>query len=842
MSASGQKYILIPPPPLPEFYQHSTSEKHGSDYHSKKAPSCSALTGNYGKHHKPTSRNAQSEMSRRTHSRKDAVGDDAGAKPPVPAKAFVMLSERSPLILGDTSYEVVEGVGVERGSGSIRHDEVPPLAVYHICRICLRPRSAHYHRKHPIPINGMPPPPGICGRCRISRVHETGRPDEKLDISIHGESNAIKLGLSCFVPEDGRISKEEMKRRRGRRLLESTAATRKEEKSEKAKSNNAPSTQEGQPIMIEKGKKKYTYRHISLREDASPPSSPKGQADAQPIPTAVADWMHSTPDYGVDQTFDFAQSFDEASGLRASSSHLRPPGDRVKQSVSTHAPSVPGGSQELGKMRQSHPRPTSVMTNETMLGVDRDEVRRIAHEEVERYRRAERKLAAHPDPYAHGYMLPVEHKRAKSTKSNSSRGRHNAVVRDDIEIIYEDDETSHVNRVPTSVHGSKQGQQPSISEPRTEGIAEDDEHESIYPELPVASHTGASSHRSTKMNRTARSVQSASVRDQQSDQQSGHPKAMPQVQRAKAPRSDIDKTSYAAQQSQDGQRRTADDGTRISAYSNRVNTSTDKQRYEPVRGKADQHSEQHRSKRERAFDRRWAEIRELADIREESPRQNARGTASNHRGALNSYDTRTALQTDTARQDPANTEYVYVRRVIKPVWSTGAAQPEFEYSNQEEYVYRGRKAQRDQGCGQDRANIQRAKMGAGDDDDHESHVHFANKVDISPTPPRSEAHSFEFRTTSRGGSKGKLKDSEEQDRESTARYEIQKRGRGAARPQSYRRYRQGTHDGTDELRSLSTALSESPSRERLNERFSKTASTYAGSSRAPDRVHDESGW
>ncbi|KAF2723128.1 hypothetical protein K431DRAFT_292850 [Polychaeton citri CBS 116435] len=46
-------------------------------------------------------------------------------------------------------------------------NEVTKLAIYHICRICLRSRSRRFHREHPIPADGVPPPPGICRRCRF---------------------------------------------------------------------------------------------------------------------------------------------------------------------------------------------------------------------------------------------------------------------------------------------------------------------------------------------------------------------------------------------------------------------------------------------------------------------------------------------------------------------------------------------------------------------------------------------------------------------------------------------------------------------------------------------------
>ncbi|KAF2862220.1 hypothetical protein K470DRAFT_263073 [Piedraia hortae CBS 480.64] len=79
---------------------------------------------------------------------------------------------------------------------------VPPMAVYHICRVCLRPRSAKYHRENPILINCVPPPPGICKRCSKPKV---------VEIAEQVTSNKVNLGVSCLAPRETYITKGKLK-------------------------------------------------------------------------------------------------------------------------------------------------------------------------------------------------------------------------------------------------------------------------------------------------------------------------------------------------------------------------------------------------------------------------------------------------------------------------------------------------------------------------------------------------------------------------------------------------------------------------------------------------------
>lgn len=80
------------------------------------------------------------------------------------------------------------------------------IAICHVCRICLRPRSEKYHQEHPIPRGSVPPPPGICKRCRITSVEDKNDYTKVVHVE---ESSNVKLGLSAFLPRDNQYTRRE---------------------------------------------------------------------------------------------------------------------------------------------------------------------------------------------------------------------------------------------------------------------------------------------------------------------------------------------------------------------------------------------------------------------------------------------------------------------------------------------------------------------------------------------------------------------------------------------------------------------------------------------------------
>ncbi|KAK4545671.1 hypothetical protein LTR36_002624 [Oleoguttula mirabilis] len=405
-------YAFIPPPPLPEFYLPKEAGSKGSSTSS----SPSAGTASQALVRVKTKTKVQVSKQ----SRLQTSSDNEGALAPPP---------QLPAAPGDATDETVIKITSTRAtSAPFMHlppppppgfgdYDVPPLAVYHICRICIRPRSARYHREHPIPINGVPPPPGICRRCRVTKVEEdvstetmVARPKEKklIEVVKKGESNEIKLGLACVVPEEDLVSRQEMKDRRARRLLrELDRQQRLREESQE--------TGQGREI---------TYRHVRVRETertVSPATAREGfriPPLPPPQPPKPKTTSSSTAQDAVDALS--AQSQEAvmmSSAVAATSIQVQPtqmPSSRSVRSVrvteivkedAAKASSSASSSTSTRSGTKATARTSSVVFKPERTD---SQIRKIAREEVEKYRQAERILEAHPDAYAHGRMIPVQ--------------------------------------------------------------------------------------------------------------------------------------------------------------------------------------------------------------------------------------------------------------------------------------------------------------------------------------------------------------------------------------------------------------------------------------------------
>ncbi|KAK5681034.1 hypothetical protein LTS10_006794 [Elasticomyces elasticus] len=320
--------------------------------------------------------------------------------------------------------------------------DIPPLAVYHICRICLRTRSARYHRAHPIPIDGLPLPPGICRRCRVSTIEEVSKVATVVEES---ESNKMKLGIAAFIPEEDYISNKEMKSMRVKELLREVEGQRKRERL----SSVSESTEKEKEIV---------FRHVKVRESMSDPPSPlirtSVKSTAQDAIDAVS--VHSR-DFMMTAAVTRADKSDAQMSQKAQSVSARSRATTRRQesdagfeevgrgtitarvAVNTDKPVAEGMSiASRAISTRSHPPPAETTTimayarstqaqpapvetrskavtqaptvNVQPAGPERSEseIRRIAREEIIRYRQAERKLEAHLDPYAHGRMVPID--------------------------------------------------------------------------------------------------------------------------------------------------------------------------------------------------------------------------------------------------------------------------------------------------------------------------------------------------------------------------------------------------------------------------------------------------
>ena len=288
-------YAFIPAPPLPEFYL----PKQAKDNNNNNTSSSSSIAAETTAHAlAKTKTKGQVSKQCRVQTRNS---DEA-----------IAVSFKLPAAPGDATDETMLGFtnGIPRATREVFYkipppplgfsgDDVPPLAVYHICRICIRPRSARYHREHPIPINGVPPPPGICRRCRVTRIVDeeivaeptVSRPKEKLklvEVVTQGESNDIKIGVAAFAPAEDYVTREEMKHRRGQNLLREAE-------------RHLHGRQEESESM---GKRRdVTYRYVRIRKTqktVAPPPIQEEVAIPPPPPPQIPRTSNSTAQDAID--------------------------------------------------------------------------------------------------------------------------------------------------------------------------------------------------------------------------------------------------------------------------------------------------------------------------------------------------------------------------------------------------------------------------------------------------------------------------------------------------------------------------------------------------------------
>lgn len=306
----------------------------------------------------------------------------------------------------DSKSVIATVMNSSRQPGITDVSDVPPLAVYHICCICRKPRSARYHREHPIPIDGHPPPGGICRRCRVVEVEE----DRSLDVHVVGEgrSNDIRIGVASFVPEE-----DPGTHRRAQRILkepewlelEMDGSIRYEVDDVRSSGSNV--------TLPTKTRESVVYRYVRQPKPPQPPQPPHPptgpvgsttreevvyrQSPANTGPGAVV----SPPELDMD--------------VQQAAGHFRrvtippPPPKEDETEVVVMLNHRPGGISNDSACHSSSAHESSISKAKVRSTTYTEpEIRRLAREEVERYRRLERKIEAHKDPYAHGRIVEIQ--------------------------------------------------------------------------------------------------------------------------------------------------------------------------------------------------------------------------------------------------------------------------------------------------------------------------------------------------------------------------------------------------------------------------------------------------
>jgi hypothetical protein len=225
------------------------------------------------------------------------------------------------------------------------------------------------------------------------------------DIVEFRESGEVKVGIRCLVPDEDYITQEKMKAKRAREVTEweevQPAPTLKEVVYRSTRPSSAPSAlPPTQPQVI--------YRHVHMTVPPPPPSlGPRPVKVLSTAHEAVNMYRTSSSATKFNTATIEAQVSKGAQSTKATDSpvidsNVATEGSSRKGIVSSTAPS------STSKSRHRHGNHTKVVVEAYRPERSEFEIRRLARDEVERYRQAERLMETHSSPYARGRLVPIE--------------------------------------------------------------------------------------------------------------------------------------------------------------------------------------------------------------------------------------------------------------------------------------------------------------------------------------------------------------------------------------------------------------------------------------------------
>jgi hypothetical protein len=306
-------------------------------------------------------------------------------------------------------------------SSRSHHRSGPHLALCHICRVCQRPRSRRYHYEHPIPYDGVPPPPGICRRCRVVPAE---------DIASVGTMSDAKASDEEKNHSGQSSSKGEVMRSHGPQILQNSQAVR--EKS--AARPNDLLNLSYRHINMRKTFAKSTRREHTQPDTDLETDDPENTDDSAVLisPTrkgiAVSS-LRSTAKSGPPKTTPEPMKVTSIRGVAELASLQRERGMSYRSDVNDSLLTKRIDAAVQTEVRQQITREVQRIAREETARYNRESIkefespkhdermRRIARDEVEKYRRVERKMDAHGHVYAHGKMVPIERSSIVSRKS-----------------------------------------------------------------------------------------------------------------------------------------------------------------------------------------------------------------------------------------------------------------------------------------------------------------------------------------------------------------------------------------------------------------------------------------
>lgn len=411
----------VPPPPLPEFYaskqesavsssssRSSSSSSPRSSNGGRASPSQAIVTAKKATFILPPAKLESSSSSN------ESVSNNAYALPPPMTKEAAIVEPRMNHHYSHQSH-LSHHSRTRRRSKSVSTPSQPkapvivvpplppgyehyapqfatlPMATYHICRVCLRPRSERFHRENLNLPNEVPPPPGICRRCRVTRVEDRLETAKPTRVSA---SEPVRLGIECLVPESAILTQDEVRDE----IAKNRESARRERRRRDVSSASEAS-----------GREKVVYRYITVDK------VPGHLAVEKPAEVSVENL--AAMDTMNDQ---LSRKAERRPSTTRDSLRVQPTAkEAVKSSIVVARQSMRAGEvANVDSADASISAPisrTSITDTKSakraavpQVGYTESEIRRFARDEIERYRQAERLLESHPDPFAHGRMIPAQ--------------------------------------------------------------------------------------------------------------------------------------------------------------------------------------------------------------------------------------------------------------------------------------------------------------------------------------------------------------------------------------------------------------------------------------------------
>ncbi|KAK4990800.1 hypothetical protein LTR66_006720 [Elasticomyces elasticus] len=242
-----------------------------------------------------------------------------------------------------------------------------PFVVYHICLQCRRPRSVRYHREHPVPLGLVPPPPGICRRCRDAETDHS--PHSRRDRNGYASGDEQREFVKGVVTEacsperplKGRSRSVEYHTHRSR--YRHTRHRHDRSRSQSRAKAGRGEDRRGRERSREYGSRTVTRRIIETEDDALP-------AKTNPQDRCLKYRHVKTRERSPEDS-----------------------GDGGEKSAVLH--------KQRTKLKNVHKRRTP----------SEDDIRRIARQEVESYRKAEKSMEEHPRVFSYGHVVKVNEDR-----------------------------------------------------------------------------------------------------------------------------------------------------------------------------------------------------------------------------------------------------------------------------------------------------------------------------------------------------------------------------------------------------------------------------------------------